>query len=1222
MATECPECGRSVPEGSPDGLCPACLLRGVLEPEPLAAAERPPEGERRFGPYTILRELGGGGMGIVHLARQEEPMRREVALKVIRPGLDLGQVIARFEAERQALALMSHPNIAQVYDAGTAEGRPYFAMEYFDGSPLTEYCDAHRLGIRERLELFRQVCLAIHHAHQKGIIHRDIKPSNILAATRDGRAALKVIDFGIAKATRTDLPAQTVYTQHGLLVGTLAYMSPEQAELGTLEVDATSDIYSLGVLLYELTTGELPLDVERRRSSGYLEMLRAIREEEPLAPSGRVAAMGAGAEEAARRRRTDARTLQRRLRGELGWIAMRALEKDRGRRYASASELAADIERFLNDDPVHAGPPSQAYRAAKFVRRHRGAVAASAALLLSLLGGLAVSSTLYVSEQRQRDIAERESYAANLNNAASEVAACDSASARELLFRCPARLRGWEWRLLYALSDTSIRTLQATGENPGVYPEDGQLAFDGDSKTVWMPMAYSVHTWKTADWTPGPSYGLFGRILGMSADGSKVATAGPDETAVQVVDVRSGRAVATLKAGEAATARFSPSGEVVATASSEGRVEVWDLATGRLRFALPARGSGEAHPRLCFSRDGKLLAFSAGGRVRVVETRKGGTAGERAGRMAVHGLAFDPDGKRLALVDAANRIHVWSFAGTEERTWTETDACFAVAYSPTGDRMVTAGQQGAVRVWDARTGAMLATLSGMPGHKAAAVAFSPDGRTVVAAGAAGEVWVWELENHGGGSVLRRGALHLAGSPEGNRVADSGSGETVVRDGVGGKVLRRIPAGAPAAALGPWGKLLALGDAGGAVRMIDAGSGQQIRQWQAGGEAITSLSFSAAGELLATVSGHTARVWDAGTGAARQTISAPEVINRAVFSPDGRYLAVGAGTTGRALPGGAATLWDVSTGQPARRLEPEWEFGECVQSVAFSPDGKRIAAGECYTGTVRLCEVATGRLLAGLKGHTGAVHALAFSTDGRLLASGSQDGTIRFWDAETRELLFVLRDLGSPVEDLSFGAGAARLFSRHLDGSVRSWSTESAYPSAAVEVLVRLYQRFGLWSDVRHFLERDTDLDAGLRAESLRMCDARADGGAVFIDRVCRPILGSGRGGSDAAALLRRAEDFRRKRPYSPEAAAYLGGALYRNGRYREAIEVLEPASRVHAREPVAEAFLALALAKSGRPAEARAWLEGARPRLRALNPFYLFYIRPAILEAEKLLSGR
>jgi eukaryotic-like serine/threonine-protein kinase len=362
----------------------------------------------QIGPYKLLQQIGEGGMGTVFLAEQTDPVKRQVALKVIKPGMDSRQVIARFEAERQALALMDHPHIARVFDAGTtASGRPYFVMELVKGIPLTKYCDDHRLTPRDRLALFIPVCQAIQHAHQKGVIHRDIKPSNVLVAIYDGKPVPKVIDFGVAKATGQRLNEQTLVTGLGSVVGTLEYMSPEQAELNQTDIDTRTDIYSLGVLLYELLTGSTPLEKKRLKEAAILEVLRLIREEEPPKPSTRLSTIE-GMPSVAANRGLEPRKLSGLVRGELDWIVMKALEKDRNRRYETANGFAADVLRYLNEEPVLARTPSARYRLSKFVRRNRGPVLAVSLVLLALVVGVIGT---WIGLLRARNAADLERHA-------------------------------------------------------------------------------------------------------------------------------------------------------------------------------------------------------------------------------------------------------------------------------------------------------------------------------------------------------------------------------------------------------------------------------------------------------------------------------------------------------------------------------------------------------------------------------------------------------------------------------------------------------------------------------------------------------------------------------------------------------------------------------------------------------------------------------------------
>ncbi|MHC4745253.1 MAG: protein kinase domain-containing protein, partial [Planctomycetota bacterium] len=379
------------------------LRAPVLDPDMTLDNSTPAEGPGGvIGNYKLLERLGEGGMAGVYMAEQERPVRRKVALKIIKLGMDTKEVIARFEAERQALAMMDHPSIAKVFDAGATDaGRPYFVMELVRGISITEYCDKHKLGTSKRLELFVQVCSAVQHAHQKGIIHRDIKPSNVMVRLHDGRPAPKVIDFGIAKATNQRLTEKTLLTRHSQMIGTPAYMSPEQAEMSGLDVDTRTDIYSLGVLLYELLTGATPFDGERLHSAGYLELQRIIREEDPTRPSTKLSSLSDQVADIAKHRNTEPDVLAKTIRGDLDWIVMKSLEKDRTRRYETAHALAEDVQRHLRNEPILARRPSIIYRLHKFCRRNRYRLAV-ASVILVLAAGILVSLATHAANLKAK----------------------------------------------------------------------------------------------------------------------------------------------------------------------------------------------------------------------------------------------------------------------------------------------------------------------------------------------------------------------------------------------------------------------------------------------------------------------------------------------------------------------------------------------------------------------------------------------------------------------------------------------------------------------------------------------------------------------------------------------------------------------------------------------------------------------------------------------------
>ena len=506
-------------------------------------ALRPPE----IAGYRIIRHLGEGGMGLVYLAEQETPFRRLVALKLIKPGMDTRQVVARFETERQALALMDHPNIAAVFDAGsTDDGRPYFVMEYVEGVSITDYCDRGRLSTRDRLALFVQVCAAVQHAHQKGVIHRDLKPSNVLVTERDGHALPKVIDFGTAKAIGGAWNATATQGGQGMVLGTLEYMSPEQAALSA-DIDTATDVYSLGVLLYELLVGRLPFDTDELRAAGYDEIRRVIRESDPPKPSVRVEQRSDKSGAAARARQTDGPGLTRQLRGDLDWITLKALEKDRTRRYATVAAFATDIGCFLDDQPVDARPPSATYRIRKFTRRHRGAVAAAVSLFLVLGAGLVASLSQYLRAERieadrqrtqaesarieavwerrradsareataeaerlrqiatqeaeravaARDLVDYQNYVITIGAADAEIQARRFSEARQRLLTVPAARRGWEWDHLLLRAEPHL-TLPHAG-NPARCPMHAvsTLATDPDGKRIYFGHCQHLDSWNT-----------------------------------------------------------------------------------------------------------------------------------------------------------------------------------------------------------------------------------------------------------------------------------------------------------------------------------------------------------------------------------------------------------------------------------------------------------------------------------------------------------------------------------------------------------------------------------------------------------------------------------------------------------------------------------------------------------------------------------------------------
>jgi eukaryotic-like serine/threonine-protein kinase len=573
-ARYCTECGAEIGDDTPGGQCARCLMNLALEQseagiEPSTAESHSSEQiGALIGRYKLLERLGEGGFGAVWAAEQREPVRRRVALKVIKPGMDSRQVVARFEAERQALALMDHPHIAKVLDAGTTDtGRPYFVMELVRGIPITQYCERERLPTGRRLELFILVCQAVQHAHQKGIIHRDIKPSNILVTLHDGVPVPKVIDFGIAKATQAELTEKTIYTQFHQFIGTPAYMSPEQAELSGLDIDTRSDIYSLGVLLYELLTGTTPFHTKELLQSGLDEMRRIIREVEPIRPSTRLTQLEhTGKSQIANRKS--------KIENDLDWIVMKCLEKDRARRYETANGLAADLRRHLNNEPVVARPPSSLYRLQKTFRRNKLAFVSSAAVAAALVLGLAASlwQASVATQQRnaadaarQAEARERKVAQAERNKALEAQKTAEEEGRRTEEERVRAEFSERQSRRLLYVSDMNLAQQALQHNNVGRArqllerhrPLHGEADLRGwEWRYLWQLSSSSA----IATLTRGPIRGL---SVAFSPDGSRLAI-GWQDGRVELWDVESRRRVRTLLDGESrgpARVAFAPADE-------------------------------------------------------------------------------------------------------------------------------------------------------------------------------------------------------------------------------------------------------------------------------------------------------------------------------------------------------------------------------------------------------------------------------------------------------------------------------------------------------------------------------------------------------------------------------------------------------------------------------------------------------------------------------------
>jgi len=1180
----------------------------------------------RIGHYELLELIGEGGMGLVYLAEQKEPVKRRVALKIIKPGMDSKQVIARFEAERQVLALLDHPNIAHVLDAGTTgTGRPYFVMEYVKGLSITRYCDDNKLNIEQRLKLFRQACEGIHHAHQKGIIHRDIKPSNILVAVQDDKAVPKIIDFGIAKAATQPLTDKTFFTSAGQLLGTPQYMSPEQVDLATHDIDTRSDIYSLGVMLYELLAGVLPFEAERFERAGLSQIQHTIREVEPASPSIRLTALGDDAKAIAASRGTQVIPLARRLHRELEWIPLKAMRKERVRRYRSASELADDIQNYLNGNPLIAGPETAIYRVKKFMRRHAGSVATVMLVAAAITLGLIISTAMYFRAERmrvraeqareketiartqaeqsekvaqeQRDLADeqrslaekkaeelrRNLYVSNIQLADSKYREGNIRRVRELLVACPNDLQGWEWNRLNHICDQSVMTLRGGGFFAVIFSPDGKYIISGGwdhTITVW-----DATTGKELRTLRGHEDVVYS--LAISRDGRRIVSGSEDKT-IRIWDLATGDEVKTIRGhkGYIDSVAFSPDGKLIASNDSGGNVaKVWSAETGTELMILDGH-KGRIY-QVMFSPDGKRIVSSHdSGELKFWDAVTGKELMTvLAERGFPCGMAFSFDGKKVASVgmDWGSAIKIWDSESGKLIMIIQGDhaRALSIAFSPDGRYIAKTDTDNTIKVWDAETGGELKTFRGHDWFTLS-VSFSPDSKRLVSCSWDGTVKLWDvtidrerfdLHKHSDEAFVREGsdipsAYHrtvtsVAFSPEGRRIASASYNRIVTLwDVKTGTEITALQRQGTRVVFSPDGKRIAVSGREKSFKIYDVKTGAEVMTFSGHKGLVEAVAFSQDGKLIASGGREDKTI------KVWNAISGEEIISLAM--PESSVMSIVFSPDNKHIVSGnwegTLDLWDLSSDAEPMIIGRD---GPPIASVAFSPDGKRFISGG-YDRTVRIWDAANGSEIMTLHGHGDLVTSVTFMPDGKRIISGGREGTIKLWDSTTgTELLSIGVQRG--VYSVALSLNGKTIAAGTDDGSIlllESAEPEGGYEPRKNGELARksvdgLHHEHAFYYDVIDALETDTTLNEPIRKLALQIANSRKwEDTEKLRNEAWATVNEPGKSVAAYQDALAKVEKADGLESDDPAILNVLGGAQYRVGSYEDAWKTLVRSAKI------------------------------------------------------------
>ena len=956
----------------------------------------------RIGRYRLIERIGRGGGGVVYLAEQEEPVRRRVALKILKLGMDTQSFIARFEAERQALAMMDHPNIARVLDAGaTDKGRPFFVMELVSGQRLSDYCISRRLPLRQRLELFISVCHAVQHAHQKGIIHRDLKPSNILVTEHEGVALPKVIDFGIAKATAPESIGSGDMTTACHLLGTPAYMSPEQTEMGKQDIDTRADIYSLGVVLYELLTGRPPFEMT---GTSIDEIRHLIRDVDPVRPSTRIKTIS-------NRPRSPsppqfAREHFAALRGDLDWIVMKCLEKDRARRYQTANGLASDIRRHLENEPVLARPPSQLYLLQKVVRRHRMWFGAAGAVALVLISAVIVSTQLALRAQR----AEKEQ---GRLRAVAETRADES---RQLLTRryvAEGNRLVEQGRPLTALP-WLVEALELETGNPARESDERLRIAQSLLGAPELRLQFAQGKWVNC--------------VALNSNGSLLAS-GSDDGTIRISDVATGGVVANVALhGAIGHVQFSPDGTRLVAADMTGQARVWDAASGQALTPLLLRGDSEI---VSITNDDGLTGAAQ-------NSAESDDAGESSiadtTRRRKPTASFSPDGKFLLLASNSKSAQLRdATTGALLHKFTHPDTVYHATFSPDGRYVATSSKDATARVWDVTTGQPAGPSMQHAGIVVWAQ-FSLDSSQLLTVRDDHDVqlWDWRQGRKLGQEIPRRSVLSFAGlSRDGVKIVTTAqSGYANVYDAASSLLLYGFDyqGGLVDAALSPAGNGFAVACHDGNVWIRDGSDSASEPIVLPEGNQIEEIAFSGDGRFLAVgTRGGRARVWELSPPPRDVRRLPGNDVQWVEFDPSGRRALV---VSSDAKDG--VGIYDTQTGNLVAFAATK--LGE-VKRASFSPDGRRVLA--LGKAAVLVLDAESGReVFPPLKQGSRLVDAI-WSPDGKYILTAAGEAGAQAWDSATGKLALTF-PASEPVTALAISSDGTRLATAQADKRVQFW----------------------------------------------------------------------------------------------------------------------------------------------------------------------------------------